>query len=81
VRTTLRPRTRGADRAVAENTFAPSAAVVMTAPRLGAEANAAAREPVSPNAATEPGALAVFKVLNYRRFTAGQSLSLIGSWT
>jgi hypothetical protein len=54
---------------------------VTTAPRPGAAVNAAAREPVSPTAATEPAALAVFKVANYRRFVAGQSLSLIGSWT
>jgi MFS family permease len=54
---------------------------VTTAPPLGAAVNAAAREPVSPTAATEPPALAVFKVANYRRFVAGQSLSLIGSWT
>jgi Transmembrane secretion effector len=32
-------------------------------------------------APTEPGSLAVFKVANYRRFVAGQSLSLVGSWT
>ncbi len=81
MRTTLRPRTRGAERAIADTVWSPSAAVVMTAPRLGAEANAAAREPVSPSSVTEPGALAVFKVVNYRRFVAGQSLSLIGSWT
>lgn len=27
------------------------------------------------------GALALFGVANYRRFAAGQSFSLIGSWT
>jgi MFS family permease len=52
-----------------------------TALRLGAAVNAAVREPVSPGAATEPGVLAVFGVANYRRFAAGQSVSLIGSWT
>jgi MFS family permease len=52
-----------------------------TASRLGVAVNVTAREPVSPGSAAEPGVLAVFKVVNYRRFAAGQSLSLIGSWT
>lgn len=28
-----------------------------------------------------PGAMAAFRVPNYRRFTSGQALSLVGSWT
>src|SRR6185437_3749600 len=53
------------------------------APARGAEhAVAPAGCPqTSPAAATEPGSLAVFAVANYRRFVAGQALSLIGSWT
>ena len=85
VRTTLRPRTRRVERAVAytncPNSAGVATLVAQTAPRLGAAVNAAASEPVSPSSAVEPGALAVFKVVNYRRFVAGQSLSLIGSWT
>ena len=82
MRTTLRPRTRGAERAIADTMWSPSAAPAMTtAPRLGTAANAIAHEPVSPSSVTEPGALAVFRVANYRRFAAGQSLNLIGSWT
>ena len=85
MRTTLRPRTRGAERDVAD-TMRPSSAgvvtsVMTTAPRFGAGVNTAVRQQVSPTTATEPGVLAVFRVANYRRFAAGQSVSLIGSWT
>ena len=85
VRTTLQPPTRGAERAVAD-TVRPHCtgvvtSVMTTAPRVGAAVDDAARESASPSAATEPGTLAVFGVANYRRFAAGQSLSLIGSWT
>src|ERR1700741_62294 len=59
----------------------PAARVMTMASRLGVAVSVAAREPVSPGSAAEPGVLAVFKVVNYRRFAAGQSLSLIGSWT
>src|SRR6478752_4806497 len=78
--TTLRPRTRGGEHTVADTMDLPTAPLVIAAPRLGAAVNTAAREPVSPSSGTEPGALAVFRVTNYRRFAAGQSLSLIGSW-
>src|ERR1700754_2369611 len=69
--TTLRPRT-----VVTQGLSAT--------PRLSTPINDAAREQVSSTtamAATAPGAFAVFKVANYRRFVAGQSLSLVGSWT
>ena len=67
MRTTLRPRVRGAERAVAATTRPPSAEAVTvamtTAPRLGGASTAAARGPVSSGTATEPGPLAVFKVV------------------
>jgi MFS family permease len=85
VRTTLRPRTRGAERDVADTMRPPSAGVVTsvmtTAPRFGAGVNTAVRQQVSSTTAAAPGVLAVFGVANYRRFAAGQSVSLIGSWT
>jgi len=82
VRTMLRPRARGGEHTVADTMYPPSAPLVTTmAPRLGAAVNTAAHEPVSPSSATGPGALSVFRVANYRRFVAGQSVSLIGSWT
>ncbi len=85
VNTTLQAPACSTERTVAD-TVRPHRTGVVTsvmtaAPRPGVAVNASAREPVSPGAATEPGALAVFNVANYRRFAAGQSLSLIGSWT
>jgi MFS family permease len=85
VKTTLQAPTRSTERTVADTVRLYRTGVVTSvmtaAPRLGAAVNAAAREPVSPTATTGPGALSVFRVANYRRFVAGQSVSLIGSWT
>ncbi|HUH68491.1 MAG TPA: MFS transporter [Mycobacterium sp.] len=48
----------------------------------GAQPAGAAGPGLTPLAhGSEPGALAVFRVPNYRRFVAGQSVSLVGSWT
>src|SRR6202008_685555 len=72
VRPTLHPATSG--------DIAPT---VRPRPASGVDAatSLAVCETVSTTRVTGPGALAVLKVVNYRRFAAGQSLSLIGSWT